>query len=93
MSQNFQLQKENGITIRSFWGKEVDDMALIHLLPILLNIAKNHMDVRKGIALYKNVICCFYNYLFIYFLFFMNIIILNNIINKYVKKNFIKKLK
>ena len=54
MSQNFQLQKENGITIRSFWGKEVDDMALIHLLPILLNIAKNHMDVRKGIALYKN---------------------------------------
>ena len=54
MSQNFQLQKENGITIRSFWGKEVDDMALIHLLPILLNIAKNHMDVRKDIALCKN---------------------------------------
>ena len=54
MTQNFRLQKENGITIKSFWGKEVDDRALIDLLPILLNIAKNNMDVRNGIAYYKN---------------------------------------
>ena len=54
MAQNFRLQKENGITIKSFWGKEVDDRALIDLLPILLNIAKNNMDVRSGIAYYKN---------------------------------------
>ena len=54
MAQNFRLQKENGITIKSFWGKEVDDRALIDLLPILLNIAKNNMDVRNGIAYYKN---------------------------------------
>ena len=54
MAQNFRLQKENGITIKSFWGKEVDDRALIDLLPILLNIAKNNMDVRSGIVYYKN---------------------------------------
>ena len=54
MSQNFKLQKDNGITIRSFWGKDVDDLALIDLLPILLNIAKNNLDVRDGISLYKN---------------------------------------
>ena len=54
MAQNFRLQKENGITIKSFWGKEVDDRALIDLLPILLNIAKNNMDVRIGISYYKN---------------------------------------
>ena len=53
MEQNYKLQPENGITIRPFWGKDANDMALIDLLRILVEIAKNNMDVREGIAYFK----------------------------------------
>ena len=53
MEQNYKLQPDNGITIRPFWGKDVNDMALFDLLNILTNIAKKNMDVRDGISLFK----------------------------------------
>ena len=53
MEQNYKLQPENGITIRPFWGKDVEDMALFDLLSILIKIVENNMDVRDGISLYK----------------------------------------
>ena len=56
MPQNFRLQKENGIIIKAFWGDEYYDTALIDLAPILINIAKDGGDIRKGIAKYKNEI-------------------------------------
>ena len=46
--QNYFLQKENGIFIRSFYGDNKYDNALINLIPILKSIAKNpYNDVRK----------------------------------------------
>lgn len=36
MPQNFNLQKENGIFIKSFYGDDNDDQALIDLAPILI---------------------------------------------------------
>ena len=53
MEQNYKLQPENGITIRPFWGKDANDMALIDLLRILVEIAKKNMDVRDGISFFK----------------------------------------
>ena len=53
MEQNYKLQPENGITIRPFWGKDANDMALIDLLGILIEIAKRNMDVRDGISYFK----------------------------------------
>ena len=53
MEQNYKLQPENGITIRPFWGKDVEDMALFDLLSILIKIVEKNMDVRDGISLYK----------------------------------------
>ena len=53
MEQNYKLQPENGITIRPFWGKDANDMALIDLLGILIEIAKKNMDVRDGISYFK----------------------------------------
>ncbi len=52
MKQNYKLQKDNGITIRPFWGKDTDDLALYDLLPILVNIAINNLDVRLGLKMY-----------------------------------------
>ena len=46
--QNYSLQKDNGIFIRSFYGDNKYDNALINLIPILKNIAKSpYNDVRK----------------------------------------------
>ena len=46
--QNYSLQKDNGIFIRSFYGDNKYDNALINLIPILKSIAKNpYNDVRK----------------------------------------------
>ena len=56
MPQNFRLQKENGIHIRPFWGDDAQDTALIELQPILVNIAKEGGDVRKGLRKYKDEI-------------------------------------
>ena len=53
MEQNYKLQKNNGITIRPFWGKDNEDTALIDLLEILIKIAEKKMDVRIGLKLYK----------------------------------------
>ena len=56
MPQNFSFNKENGIYIKSFWGEENDDKALIDLIPILINIARSGKDVRKELPKYKEKI-------------------------------------
>ena len=52
---NYLLQKENGIYMKSFWGEEneIDDMKLFYLEEILIKIAKEKGDIRKGIEKYK----------------------------------------
>ena len=52
--QNFRLQKENGICIKSFFGEDKYDMNLINLKNILINIAQEGGDLRIGIQNYKN---------------------------------------
>ena len=56
MPQNFKLQRENGIMIKAFWGEDCYDRALYELIPILVNIAKEGGDVRKGLEKYKDEI-------------------------------------
>ena len=56
MPQNFRKNKENAIYIKSFFGDENDDKALIYLIPILVNIAKSGKDVRKELIKYKEKI-------------------------------------
>ena len=54
MAQNFRLQKENGINIKSFYAQDPNDSALYDLLPILIDIAEEEIDVREGLAKYRN---------------------------------------
>jgi CTD small phosphatase-like protein 2 len=56
MPQNFRLQKENGINIKSFWGEDIYDTALINLTTILTKIAQEGGDIRKGLEKYRNEI-------------------------------------
>jgi len=59
MPQNFKLQKENGIFIKTFYGDDVNDTALIDLLPILIDIGssnKENVDVRYELKKYSNYI-------------------------------------
>ena len=56
MQQNYRLQKENGILIKSFYGEDKYDTALASLGDILIKIADEFTDVRKGILKYKNEI-------------------------------------
>ena len=56
MPQNFRLQKENGINIKAFWGEDIYDTALINLSPILIKIAKEGGDIRKGLSKYRDEI-------------------------------------
>ena len=56
MPQNYRLQKENGILIKSFYGDDIYDTALVSLGDILIKISNEFDDVRKGIAHYKNEI-------------------------------------
>ena len=56
MKQNYRLQKENGILIKSFYGEDLKDTCLIALADILIKISDEFDDVRKGIAFYKNEI-------------------------------------
>ena len=62
MSQNFRLQKENGILISSFWGEDINDKALLYLGRILVSIGmemveKNYMiDIREELVKYKDEI-------------------------------------
>ena len=53
MEQNYKLQPNNGITIRPFWGKDTNDLALFDLLHILRKIAQQNMDVTDGIREFK----------------------------------------
>ena len=55
-SKNYRLQKENGIHIKAFWGKDAYDNVLEELGKILVNIAKEGGDVRIGIEKYKDEI-------------------------------------
>ena len=56
MPQNFRLQKENGITIKPFFGDDLDDSALYELVPILKYIAEDGYDVRFGLEKYREEI-------------------------------------
>ena len=56
MPQNFRLQKENGINIKSFWGEDIYDTALINLTTILTKIAQEGGDIRKGLEKYRDEI-------------------------------------
>ena len=56
IAQNFKLQKDNGITIKPFFGEDQSDQALIDLIPILINIARDEIDVRNGLMKYRDEI-------------------------------------
>ena len=56
LPQNFMLQKENGILIKSFYGENKEDNSLFHLLKILIRIYNENDDVRNSIKKYKNEI-------------------------------------
>jgi Dullard-like phosphatase family protein len=56
LPQNFKLQKDNGIAIKPFFGEDQNDQALINLAPILINIAKDEIDVRNGLMKYRDEI-------------------------------------
>ena len=51
--QNYRLQIENGINIKSFYG-EINDKILVELGNILVKIAQMGGDVRNGIKYYKD---------------------------------------
>ena len=53
MKQNYKNQPNNGITIRPFWGKDVEDTALVDLLDILKKISDKRMDVVNGLKYFK----------------------------------------
>ena len=54
--KNFCKQKKNGILIKPFFGEDQNDTALIDLIPILINIAKDEIDVRNGLTKYRDEI-------------------------------------
>lgn len=57
MAQNFKLQKDNGIFIKTFYGEDVDDTALYDLVSILITIAEDqNNDLRKELKKFKNEI-------------------------------------
>ena len=56
IAQNFKLQKNNGIAIKPFLGEDQNDQALIDLIPILVNIARDDIDVRNGLLKYRDEI-------------------------------------
>ena len=51
--QNYRLNLENGINIKSFYG-EINDKILQELGKILIKIAKFGGDIRRGISYYKD---------------------------------------
>jgi CTD small phosphatase-like protein 2 len=54
MPQNFRLQKENGIFIKTFYGEDQEDTALFELIPILTHIAEQGADVTKTLVKFKD---------------------------------------
>ena len=54
VAENFQLQPDNGILIRT-WFDDMKDSALIELLPLLQEIAKKSVnDVRKALRSFRD---------------------------------------
>jgi hypothetical protein len=49
MPQNFNLQRDNGIFIKSFYGDDNDDTALVDLAPILIGKYFSKISYCKGI--------------------------------------------
>jgi CTD small phosphatase-like protein 2 len=48
MPQNYKLQKENGIYIKTYWCDDNKDTALLDLVPILIGMVKDKPnDIRK----------------------------------------------
>jgi len=57
LPQNFRLQKANGIFIKSFFGEDSDDNALIDLIPILIGIVENNpVDITKPLLNFRDEI-------------------------------------
>ena len=56
IAQNFKMQKKNGILIKPFLGEDQNDQALIDLIPILVNIARDEIDVKNGLMKYRDEI-------------------------------------
>ena len=54
MFQNYRLQKDNGINIKSFYGDNSNDRVLFYLSKILINFTQNEGDIRKIIKKYWN---------------------------------------
>jgi len=55
--QNFRLQKDNGIFIKSFYSDNTSDTSLNELTNILKRLIQNSpSDIRKELSLYKNEI-------------------------------------
>ena len=60
ISQNFILQKDNGILISSFWGEDIHDKCLLYLGRILVTIGIEMMennyllDIRDELIKYKD---------------------------------------
>ena len=52
--QNYRLQNENGINIKSFYGDNSNDRVLFYLSKILINFTQNEGDIRKIIKKYWN---------------------------------------
>ena len=44
------------ILIKPFYGEDQNDQALIDLIPILINIAKDNIDTRNGLVKYRDEI-------------------------------------
>lgn len=52
--ENYQMQVENGIYIKSWYGEE-DDQALKELLPLLVELVRHEVDdVRDGLRIYQD---------------------------------------
>ena len=54
--KNFCKQNSNGILIKPFLGEDKNDTALLDLIPILNNIAKDEIDARNGLMKYRDEI-------------------------------------
>lgn len=48
MPQNFRLQKENGIFIKTFYGDDTNDTALFELAPILKSITNVNIAIAES---------------------------------------------
>lgn len=53
IAENFQLQPENGIFIKS-WFEDPQDSALFELAPLLVSISESNIsDVREALKLFR----------------------------------------